>query len=337
MHVLLRPKTLLGYMIPRHMVVGCSGAGNPDEAAPALDFPEQSIPYAQGEREMPEHEREPPNTSTVHANGATTEVPDDESKQQKSKGRPRNGGIQFAGGAQHDRGRGAKGKAPARANGHREEHRHEQRQDARHRHRSPYPTREPKKAMPIPIPIPISVPVSHKKDVPVDIVDIARDVARVQEDTASWEDGTDDAAEDNNGDNDVGNHRDATMEKNPLATYPPIGRSLEHRKRRVGPARAQTSQLTEGIRRYTQLCEKDAVFVARVKEITERQSKPSPKWRNKLKALQEEAKKTIIPFCRKDDVPNWGFEMAVPGCDGTTVFGELVLPVYRDAPSHSRE
>ncbi|KAH8157136.1 hypothetical protein CIB48_g11111 [Xylaria polymorpha] len=321
-------------MIPQHMALRYSGPGNPDRAATTLDFPERSIPYAQGEQEVPECSRGAPTTSAVHANGTTIKVPDDKSEQ-KFKCGPRNGGVQFAGGAQHDRGRGAKGKAPARTNGHREEHRHENRhehrQDARHRHKSPYPTREPKKAMPIPI----SVPVSNKKDIPTDI---ARDVARLQEDTASWEDGTDDEVENNNGDNGGGNHRDARMEKNPLATYPPIGRSLEHRKRRIGPIHAQTSYITEGILRYTQLCEEDAAFAARVQEMTERQSKAPQRRKNKLEALQEEAKKTRIPICRKDGVPNWGFEMAVPGCDGTTVFGEVVLPIYYDTPDdNSRE
>ncbi|KAI0450551.1 hypothetical protein F5B21DRAFT_490467 [Xylaria acuta] len=288
-------------MIPQYKNMRFPGRGNPDRTATAMDFPERSIPYVQDEREMLECERkEAPNSEA-----ARIEVPDDESAQ-KTKPIPipipipRNRSVQFSEAAQHDRNRGAKGKA------HCTEHR-----DARRRHRSPYPTREPKTRQKA-IPIPISKPICKKKDAQTD-------VTRFEDDTTGWVDDTDDDDAD----------QDVAMERNPLASYPRVGQSLTHPKRRVEAVRPRTSLLTEGLRRYARLCE-DAAFVERVREALERQGERSRREKSRLAWFRKEGEKTRIPICRKPDGRNWGFDVVEAVCDGTTVFGAAVVPVYRD-------
>ncbi|KAI1749807.1 hypothetical protein F4782DRAFT_511575 [Xylaria castorea] len=322
MLILLQPKTLLGYiMTPQCKDARYPGPVNSNRTATALDFPEQSIPYVQNEREIPERNRqEVPNANAAQSKGTSIEVPDDESEQ-KTKSVRRNCSIQFAEDAQHDGSGPAKGNAPARMDRHCTEHR-----DARKRHRSPYPTREPKtrqKAVPIPIPVPVPVPVSNKKDV-------RRDVSRLENDAISWVDDIDDKYGDNNDDNDDSG-QDVAIESNPLANYPRIGQSLTHPKRRIEVGGAHTSLLTEGLRRYAQICE-DIAFAERVQRAVECQGKLSRRQKSKLQQLREEGEKTRMPLFRKPDGQDWGFDMADPGCDGTTVFGEAVVPVY-----HSRE
>ncbi|KAI8944544.1 hypothetical protein F4801DRAFT_571386 [Xylaria longipes] len=310
MLILLRPMTLLGFVIPQYKDSRYPGPSNPDRTATALDFPERSIPYVQDEdeREVLERERqEAPNTSTVPPKARRTRVPGDKPEH---KMEARSCGIQFAEDAQHSRGRRAKGKAPATVNLPRAQHR-----DTRRRDRSPYPSREPETRQK-------AIPISNKKNV------FQRDATRLEDDTASRIDDTDDDDRDNNGHNDDSN-QDVAMEGNPLANHPRIGQSLEHPKPPIKAAGAQMSLLTEGLRRYARLCE-DGAFAGRVQAAVEYQGRFSRRQKSILRRLRKEGEKTKIPAYRKRDGPSWGFDMADPGCDGTTVFGEAVISVYRD-------
>ncbi|TRX91527.1 hypothetical protein FHL15_007532 [Xylaria flabelliformis] len=307
---------------------GYAGSSNSNTTAPIPDFPTQSIPYVQNERQIPERKRqEVPNTSAAHARGTSIEVPDDDQSEQKAKSTRRNYSIQFAEDARQDRSGRTNGNASARMSQHGTEH-----QDLRRtRRRSPYPTQESRtrqKAVPIPIPIPAS---NHHRNV-------RRDVPRLENDGTNWADDVDDSKGHTNGDNDNDdddNDEDVTIERNPLADYPRIGRSLTHPKRRTKARGAEPSLLTGGIPRYARICE-DTAFAERIQRAVECQGKLSRRQEKKLKQLREEGEKTRIPVFKKPDGQDWGFEMADPGCDGTTVFGEAVVPVYYPREDHPR-
>ncbi|KAI0188184.1 hypothetical protein EV127DRAFT_434907 [Xylaria flabelliformis] len=309
MLILLQPNALLRYIMPRRQKdSGYAGSSNSNTTAPVPDFPAQSIPYLQNdERQIPECKRqEVPNTSAAHAKGTSIEVP------------RRNRSIQFAEDARQDRSGRTNGNAPARmSQQHCTEH-----QDLRRRRRSPYPTEESRtiqKAVPIPIPIPAS---NHRN--------VRRDAPRLGDDGTNWADDVDDNKGDNNGDNDDDDDdrdQDVAIERNPLADHPRIGRSLTHPKRRIKACGAQPSVLTGAIPRYARICE-DTAFAERIQRAVECQSKLSRRQEKKLQQLREEGERTRIPVFKKPDGQDWGFEMADPGCDGTTVFGEAVVPVY---------
>ncbi|KAI0466224.1 hypothetical protein F4859DRAFT_498042 [Xylaria cf. heliscus] len=364
MFISLRAKALLGYMIPQYKGSRGPDSGGPDTTATTSDFPECSIPYVQREPERREREhgrereREPQDapdvgtstrtstrtsTGTVHAKGKGIDVPADEPEQGTTQGTTcarRIGSVQFVEDAPPGRSRNAKGKAPAaRENGHHAEHR----QDVRQRHRSPYPTREPKTrqkatAGPVPvsvsvtapIPIPTSTAISNRRG-------DQRDPTRLEYYTnaTSWVEDTDNDNEndiDDDDDDDDDDYEDVIMERNPLAHYPPIGKSLDQ-KRQIRAGGPQTSLLTSGLQRYARLCEDDVGFAERIRAAAERQGGSSRKQKKLLQQLRQQGTKTRIPACRKPDAPDWGFDMADPGYDGTTIFGETVTPVYRGGPN----
>ncbi|KAI0547026.1 hypothetical protein F4679DRAFT_555573 [Xylaria curta] len=283
------------------------GPGNSNTTAPVPDFPDHSIPYVQNEPQIPEHKRQKvPNTSAADSKGTSTEVPDDDESEQKAKPVRRTCSIRFAEDVEQDRGGRANGNVPGR------------------RRRSPYPlsTQECKtsqKAVPIPIPI----PASNNKN-------IQRDAPPLEDDVISLADNADDNQSDNNagGGNDDDSDQDVTIETNPLADYPRIGNSLSRPKRRPkARGAAQPSLFPDGIRRYDRICE-DTAFAERVQRALDCQGKLSRRQEKKLQQLREEGEKTRIPAFTKPDGQDWGFEMTEPGCDGTTVFGEAVVPVY---------
>ncbi|KAI1736054.1 hypothetical protein F4680DRAFT_433242 [Xylaria scruposa] len=279
------------------------GPGNSNTTAPVPDFPDRSIPYVQNEPQIPEHKRQKvPNISAAYSKGTSTEVPDDDESEQKASPVRRNRSIRFAD-IEQDRSGRAKGNVPAR------------------RRRSPYPTQESRtsqKAVPIPIPI----PASNNKN-------IQRGVPRSEDDATRRADNGGNNQGDNNSGNDadVDSDQDVTIERNPLADYPRIGNSLTRPKRRIKARGAQSSLLPEGLRRYARICE-DTAFAERVQRAVDCQGKLSRRQEKKLQQLREEGERTRIPVFKKPDGQDWGFEMTDPGCDGTTVFGEAVVPVY---------